>query len=295
MAQGRRGKSGLKRLIVTGDDFGASTLVNEAIEQAHRGGILNTACLMVAGAAAGDAVQRARRMPSLRVGLHLVLVDGRPLLQPAQIPALVDSRGELTKHLVGAGFNFFFNPAARRQLRDEIRAQFEAYRATGLPLDHVNGHNHMQLHPTILSTIIEIGRDYGMKAMRVPYEPFGPSWRAMHNNFPGRLGNSVLLAPMLEYVRARLRAAGVSFNDYVFGLNDTGHMTRERVLAFLGQLEDGVTEMYFHPATLRWPGMAAGAQGEEELAALTEPGIASYVRESDIELTTFSEIAARAA
>lgn len=282
----------MKKLIVTGDDFGASTLVNEAIEQAHRGGILNTASLMVAGTAGDDAVRRARRLPSLRVGLHVVVVDGKPLLDPTSIPALVDKTGQFSKQLVLSGFNFFFNAAARRQVEAEIRAQFDAFRGTGLQLDHVNAHNHMHLHPTVLDTIIAIGREYGMKAVRVPKEPLGPSWRAAHTNFGGRFGNSVLLTPMLARMRSRLRAAGIAANDFVFGLSDTGHMTRERVAALVRELPEGVTEMYFHPATRRWPGMPSWAQSEEELAALMDTDIASYLRDTGIMMTTFTELAA---
>jgi chitin disaccharide deacetylase len=281
----------VKQLIVTGDDFGASTLVNEAIEQAHRGGILNTTSLMVAGPASDDAVRRARRLPRLRVGLHVVVVDGKPLLDPQSIPALVDRDGLFSAQLVRAGLTFFFSAAARRQLAAEIRAQFEAYRETGLPLDHVNAHNHMHLHPTVLDTIIAVGRDHRMKAVRVPKEPFGPSWRSAHANFGGRFGNAVLLAPMLARMRSRLRAAGIAANDFVFGLSDTGHMTRERVAALVRQLPEGVTEMYFHPATRRWPGMPAWAQSEEELAALLDSEIAHYLRDSGITMTTFTEIA----
>lgn len=284
----------MKRLIVTGDDFGASTLVNEAIEQAHRGGILNTTSLMVAGAASDDAVRRARRLPTLRVGLHIVVVDGKPVLDPQSIPALVDRNGQFSTQLVRAGFNFFFNGAARRQLGAEIRAQFDAYRVTGLQLDHVNAHNHMHLHPTILDTIVAVGGEYGMKAVRVPREPFGPSWRAAHTNLGGRFSNAVLLSPMLTRMRARLRMAGIACNDFVFGLSDTGHMTSDRVAALVRELPDGVTEMYFHPATRRWPGMPAWAQSEEELAALMDRDIARYLRDSGIGMTTFTELAGAA-
>jgi hopanoid biosynthesis associated protein HpnK len=280
----------VKRLIITGDDFGASTLVNEAIEQAHRAGLLNTTCLMVAGAAAEDAIRRARRMPALHVGLHIVLVDGEPSLDSATIPALVDRDGRFSRGLVSAGFNFFFNPAARAQLEAEIRSQFERFAATGLALDHVNAHNHMHLHPTVLDAIIRVGSGFGMRAMRLPYEPLGPSWRAAHTDLGGRFGNAVLLAPMLARMRSRMRAARITFNDYVFGLSDTGRMTRGRVAALVGQLPDGVTEMYFHPATLRWPGMPAWALGEEELAALLDPNVASLVRDAGIELTTFGRL-----
>ena len=295
MAASRRGASDLKRLIVTADDFGASTLVNEAVEQAHRAGILTTTCLMVAGAAAEDAVWRAKRLPKLRVGLHVVVVDGPPTLAPDVIPSLVGRDGQLPKRLVSSGFRFFFSPAARRQLEAEIRAQFEAFAKTGLTLDHVNGHNHMHLHPTVLAIMMRVGRDYGMRAMRLPFEPFGPSWRAVHRDVGLRFANSVLLAPVLGAMRARLRRGGVVTNDFVFGLSDTGHMTPERVLALVRELPDGVTEMYSHPATRPWPGMPAGSQCQEELAALMDPAISACLRESGVALTTFGALAGQAA
>ena len=280
----------MKRLIITGDDFGGSTLVNEAIEQAHRGGVLNTTCLMMSGAAVDDAVSRAKRLPDLRVGLHVVLVDGRPILDGARVSALVGADGDFSTDLVGAGFRMFFSARARAQLEDEIRAQFEAFATTGLALDHVNGHNHMQVHPTILNAIIRIGRDYGMKAMRVPYEPLGPSWRAMRQDLAVRAGNALGLAPVLGYCRLRLRAAGVACNDYVFGLSDTGRMTRDRVLALLRELPDGVSEMYFHPASRRAPGMPAHAQPEAELAALLDPDVASYIADAAIKISSYGQL-----
>ena len=76
----------VKQLIITADDFGAAKEVNEAVEQAHRGGILTAASLMVSAPAAADAVVRAKTMPNLRVGLHLTLVDDRPTLPSAIYP-----------------------------------------------------------------------------------------------------------------------------------------------------------------------------------------------------------------
>ena len=62
----------MKKLIVTADDFGAATVVNEAVEKAHIDGVLTAASLMVGAPAAFDAVERARRLPKLGVGLHLM-------------------------------------------------------------------------------------------------------------------------------------------------------------------------------------------------------------------------------
>jgi hopanoid biosynthesis associated protein HpnK len=285
----------LKLLIVTGDDFGASEAVNEAIERAYRQGILNTASLMVGAPAAGDAVSRAQRLPRLRVGLHLVLVCGRPVLPAAEVSELVDADGAFSSRLVCAGLRFFFRPAARRQLAAEIRAQFEAFRATGLTLDHVNAHNHMHLHPTVLGLILRIGADYGMRAVRLPHEPFLASWRATREGLLRRAANDLLLWPLLAAHRARLARAGMARNDYVFGMNDSGTMDRERLLGFLAHLPDGVSEIYCHPATGPWPGGEATTEGYRfaaELAALTDAAVAAAIPRLGIEPTAFGALAA---
>lgn len=283
----------MRRLIVTADDFGASIAVNAGIEQAHRLGILNSASLMVGAAAADDAVNRARTMPDLRVGLHLVLVRGRPVLSRAHIPDLVDADGNLPNRLFGAGVRFFFSPRVRRQLAAEIRAQFERFRASGLTLDHVNTHNHMHLHPTILGLILRIGADYGLRAVRLPYEPFYASWRATGEGLPRRLANDVFLRPLLAAHRRSLARAGVASNDYVFGMNDTGAMVRKRVLAFLTRLPDGISEIYCHPATGPWDGMeknAARYRYAEELEALTDGTVAETIKRLGIERTVFGAL-----
>jgi predicted glycoside hydrolase/deacetylase ChbG (UPF0249 family) len=126
---------------------------------------------MVAGPAAAQAVMLARATPSLRVGLHLVLVEGIPASPPEEIPDLIDREGMLRTDMVRLARDIALRPRARRQLRREITAQFELFRRTGLPLDHVNAHKHFHVHPLIATDVLKIGREYGMKALRVPYEP----------------------------------------------------------------------------------------------------------------------------
>nr|WP_241015132.1 hopanoid biosynthesis-associated protein HpnK [Burkholderia sp. Ac-20379] len=220
-------------MIVTADDFGLHPRVNAAVERAHRDGVLAAASLMVAAPAARDAVERARRLPSLAVGLHLVLADGAAMLPPGEIAALVGPDGRFGSAMARDGCRFFFLPWVRAQLRREIRAQFEAFAATGLALDHVNAHKHFHLHPTVLAMIVEIGRDYGLRAVRLPFERSAPSW----------------LRPWIALVRARLDRAGLAHNDYVVGIARTGRMD-ERVLldAIAAMPAHGVGELYCHPA-----------------------------------------------
>ena len=279
------------RLIVTADDFGAALAVNEAVEAAHRQGILTTASLMVGAPAAGDAVARARRLPTLRVGLHLVLSRGRPLLPPGQVPHMVGPDGRFRDNLLRAGCGYFCRPAARRELAAEIRAQLDAFRGTGLALDHVNAHNHLHLHPTVLGLLLRAGRDGALPAVRLPLEPPLASWRAAGEGLWRRLLTWCFLTPWVRLVKIRLLLAGVACNDFLFGLNDSGRMEEEKVLGFLAHLPPGLTEMCFHPATGPWwDPAAAGYRPERELLALTGRAAADAVARSPIELTTFTRI-----
>jgi hopanoid biosynthesis associated protein HpnK len=285
----------LKQLIVCADDFGLDTAVNEAVETAHRDGILTCASLMVGAPAADDAVARARRLPGLRVGLHLVLVEGRPTASSAAIAALVDHDGAFDSRMVRAGFRFFFLPQLRRQLAIEIRAQFEAFRATGLELDHVNAHKHMHLHPTVAGLIVAIGRDYGLSAMRVPAEPEAPLRHAgAVRSFPQRIA-ATLLGLWVELLRWRLRRAGVVVNDHLFGIAWSGAMTEARVLDLLPHMPDGVSEIYFHPASTRSVALARTMpdyRHAEELAALVSPAVRRRIVETGIDLISYRDLLA---
>jgi chitin disaccharide deacetylase len=256
----------VKRLIVTADDFGAALEVNEAVERAHRAGILRAASLMVAGPAAADAVSRARRLPGLRVGLHLVLVEGRPLLAPSRLGRLVDREGAFRTDMGAMGVLLALSPAARRQLAAEISAQFEAFRATGLELDHCNAHKHFQLHPVIGGMIARIGARFGLRAARVPQEPVAVL-RKIEADTPRARGT----VPWAALLRRRFEAARISSPDRVFGLAWSGHMTRARLHALLSCLPDGLSEIYLHPATGGYAGCAPGYRYAEELDALTAP------------------------
>ena len=283
----------MKRLIVTGDDFGLSLPVNQAIEQAHREGILNTTSLMVGAPAAADAVARARKLPGLKVGLHLAMARCRPTSPSHLVKDLLDEHGDLSHDLVRAGFRFFFMTNVRKQLAAEIRSQFEAFRATGLPLDHVNAHNHMHLHPSVFRLLLDIGKEYGLRAVRIPYEPPLLAWRATHDLLLARLGMWLFLAPWTQFMKHRLREAHIACNDYLFGLSNSGGMTRDTVLGFIKQIPEGVSEIYFHPAVRNMPGERPHNDPKAcamELDTLLCAEIRDELKKQNIKTMSFSEI-----
>jgi hopanoid biosynthesis associated protein HpnK len=262
--------------------------VNEAVELAHAHGILTAASLMMSGAAVDDAIVRARRLPRLRVGLHLVLVDGTPLLPPSESPDLVDADGRFPHDLARAGRRIFFRPSARRQLAAEIAAQFDAFHATGLALDHVNAHHHFHLHPTVAATVLRIGASHGLRALRVPFEPTAilaqiDASRAKRGDWRA--------APCRALLARRARRGGRITPARVFGLAWSGTMNEARIGAILQHLPDGVSEIYTHPAT---SDRFAGASGRhaDELAALVAPRIAKLVHDNRVSTGGYSDFLA---
>jgi len=279
----------MRRLIVCADDFGRDVAVNEAVEIAHRDGILTCASLMVGAPAAADAIERARRLPGLRVGLHLVLIDGPAMSPPTQISRLVGTDGVFDDRQVRAGFRYFLAPGVRRQLAAEITAQFEAFRATGLVLDHVNAHKHMHVHPTVARLLVEIGRDYGMRAVRVPAEPA----TVLQAADPAHRYRAPLYDGVNARLRRRLHRAGMAANDHVFGIAWSGGMDEARLLSLLPRLPAGTSELYAHPASQTTAALAAGMPGyrhADELAALVSPAVKQKVGELGIELIGYADL-----
>jgi chitin disaccharide deacetylase len=276
----------VKSLIVTADDFGMSTPVNQAIEASHRDGILSATSLMTGGEAFADAVERARRLPNLGVGLHIHLVDSRPVLPPEQVPDLVGPDGNFSNNPESFGFNLFFSREMRRQAEAEISAQFERFEKTGLAMDHINGHHHFHMHPVVTDAIAKLAPRYGSPPVRFPVEPFWPSWQAGADKPLQRLFNWAFYAALTRRMRGKLKAAGLTLNDYVFGVSDTGAMTENRILAYLDHLPDGVTELYAHPA-MRIDGQPQTYGSAEEYRGLVSPVVRAKVAALGLHPLTF--------
>lgn len=272
------GASRRRFVIFTADDFGLHESVNQAVEAAHRHGVLSAASLMVAEPAAADAIRRARELPELRVGLHLVLADGRAALPAARIPALVDASGRFPDQMVRDGFRFFASRRIRRQLEAEIHAQFLAFSRSGLVLDHVNAHKHFHLHPTLLGMMLRIGCDFGLAAVRLPREPLwlAGSRVSRSGGLTAKIANAALLRPWLALLEQRLHTASIACNDQLFGLEASGRMDEAAVLEVLARLPPGVSEIYLHPATRSGAEVAASMpdyRHRDELAALLSPRV----------------------
>lgn len=280
-------------LIVNADDFGYSTAVNRAVIQAHREGVLTSTSLMVNERAASEAVQLAKATPSLAVGLHLVLVLGRAALAPATIPHLVNAEGNFTNSSFVAGVKYYFSPAARCELRQEMRAQFEKFRATGLPFSHVDGHTHLHMHPVIFDELIKLCEEFGVKRVRVVKGEIRLSLRLDRSHLPLKLVWGVVFNLLARHCEKKLRGRGFAVPPKVYGLLQTGQMNEDYWLGLLPQMEQVASEIYAHPLTPEAEEWNARENpgGTQELLAMLSPRVRNAIRQAGFSLTTYEKIA----
>lgn len=270
-----------RRLIVNADDFGRSHSINEAVIRAHREGILTTASLMVNEPACAEAVELARQNPRLGVGLHLAFICGRAALPPGQIPGLANCRGEFTNNPASAGFRYFFQPGLRGQLRAELHAQFEKFRATGLNLDHVNGHLHLHLHPVVFSLLMADAEALGIRRVRLTFDPFWLNLRLASGHLLYRVLHVLIFHILSARARPVLRRRGFRHTGRVFGLLQNARVDEPYVLNLLARLPPGDSELYSHPSLDEF---------KNEFDALVSPRVRASAAAAGLELIRYQDL-----
>ena len=270
-----------RRLVVNADDFGLSASVNQAVVRAHRDGILTSASLMTNEHGFDEAVALARENPGLGIGLHLTLLCGHAALAVDRIPGLVDETGKFGSNPASLGWRYYFEKNLRAQLRDEIHEQFARFRCTGLPLDHVNGHLHMHLHPTIFQILMQDAEKLGIERLRLTSDPLRLNARLARGRWGYRLLHAGIFALLGSRVRPVLRARGIRHTRQVFGLLQHANVNEEFILRLLPALPPGDSELYSHPSLDDF---------RNEFDALTSPRVRAGIQMLGIQLIRYQDL-----
>ena len=270
-----------RRLVVNADDFGRSHSINQAVIRACREGILTSASLMVNEPHAGEAAALARENPGLGVGLHLALVCGAAALPAETIPQLADARRQFSNNPVAAGWRYFASARCRAQLRLEIAAQFEKFRATGLPLDHVNGHLHLHLHPVVFGILMENAQRWGITALRLTDDWFVLNARLAPGRWFYRLSHAAIHRVLSARARPALARRSIRHTRVVFGLLQNARVDAAYVARLLPRLPPGDSELYSHPSL---------DQFRNEFDALIDPTIKALAARLGIQLIRYQDL-----
>lgn len=276
------------RLIVNADDFGRCAEINRAVVRAHRQGVLSSASLMVAGAAADEAIELARQNPRLAVGLHVVAVDGPAVLPPDRIERLVDADGRFPDAPVRLGLQYAFNRRSRLELAAEITAQFERFAATGLPLSHVDSHQHMHMHPVVFDLVLQRARQFGAGGIRVVRDNLGLSLRCDRGPALSKLVSTMIFGLLARRCRRRCRGSGLTWAHRTYGFLHSGRMSRSYVLSVLQRMNDIDAEMYFHPTD--GPRLGRLGPNPDELAVLLSAEVRDAIAARQLQLSRYIDL-----
>lgn len=160
-------------VIVNADDFGATLGLNDAIIKAHKNGIVNSTSLMVTLKYVKEAVESAKQLPNLKVGLHLNLTNEYCASNPKKISLLVDEKGKFKNGFLNLLILSFLHPfKLRKQILHETIAQVLLFKKTGLTLSHIDSHRHVHAIPAIFSIVKKVAKKYNIPRIRVINENF---------------------------------------------------------------------------------------------------------------------------
>jgi hopanoid biosynthesis associated protein HpnK len=248
---------------------------------AHTEGILTTASLMVNENGCAEAVHIAKAHPSLGVGLHLTLLCGHSALAHEEIPGLVDAAGQFSESPVGVGLRYFFFPSLRAQLRSEIHAQFRSFRETGLPLDHVNGHLHLHLHPVVFDILMQDADNLGIRHARLTHDPLALNLQLASGAYAYRFSHALIYRVLSARAKRGFARRGIQHTRHVFGLLQNSRVDEQYVLRLLPRLPVGDSELYSHPSLDAF---------RNEFDALASPSVKREVERQRIQLIRYRDL-----
>jgi hopanoid biosynthesis associated protein HpnK len=237
----------VRRLIVNADDFGLTRGVNRAIAELHEHGVLTSATLMARAAATNDAIKQALKTPSLGVGCHVVLVDGKPVLPPREISALVDRETGFFHRTLGAFLRLLLLARIRpAEIEAEAAAQIALLQRHGLRLTHVDTHKHLHMFPAVLRPVLRAARAAGIRAIRNPFEPAWSRRATPAAPFLRRVEVSLLhrLEPAFRRI---VKEEGFTTTDGALGVLATGTLDVTTIDSLLRSVPPGTWELVAHP------------------------------------------------
>jgi hopanoid biosynthesis associated protein HpnK len=284
----------MRYLIVNADDFGLTGGINRAVIEAHTHGIVTSTTLMANMPAFDDAVRLAKTHPSLGVGLHFNITQGRPVAEAARVRSLLDERGEFLGSSAALLRRALTGRLRWREVEIEFCAQVEKVLSAELKLTHVDSHKHAHALPQVCGVIAQAVGKYGINAARLPrvrwrFESLGASGKLMRRSFAA-LG----LAQLCRVGTARLRRAGVGTTDAFFGVTQTGLWAKQWLLGLIGSLPDGVSELMSHPGyedeELGQIDTRLRASRQNELSLLTDPDVVSSLRKHGVGLISYAQL-----
>lgn len=297
-------------LIITADDLCATKRVTYDIIKAYKNGIVTTASALMNFPHSIKMLKEIHRnYPDLPIGLHLNVTEGRPASDLEMVPTLVDENGYfhnadgILKHLLDISLD---------EIRIEFNAQVERFFTTGVPLDHIDYHNHMMaLYTPFYKIVRKIAKKYNVAVRNpVPISAYkkikiekgggaskaiwGMIWFAIKHPFIAWKLRKSYTPRAFEDQYKKLKQEDVACPDWFID-SFYENISVGNLLSILEELLPGVSELMTHPGKF-YKGQIVSKEldsnhlleGESELEILTNKVVKTKIEELNIKLVTYS-------
>jgi predicted glycoside hydrolase/deacetylase ChbG (UPF0249 family) len=266
-------------LIVNADDYGLTKATSRAILECHEHGVLTSTSVLVPAPAFASTIGLLSQHPKLGVGVHLALVgEDPPVLTAAEVPSLVDAQGRFYlswKQFAVAAMRGRINPA---DVERELTAQIHAVQAEGVPLTHLDSHQHLHEWPTLWPVIERLAKVADVKAVRsTRSKGLGP------------------VSVLGKLAAARAGRAGLLTTQSFAGFSHSGSLTEPELLKLIDAIppKSRSVEIGCHPGAVHdddryrydW-----SYHWAEEAAGLRSDAVRSRITAAGLELGTFGDL-----
>lgn len=208
-------------------------------------------------------LNQIRKGKNVQLALHVNLVEGKCLADPAEIGLLADENGSLKHDFIGLFSLSLLHPKKfKEQIYKEIKAQILFWQSI-LPEDMpfcIDSHQHTHMIPAIFKTMIEVLREENVTVehLRISAEPLSPYLRTPSLYFTYSAVNVIkqwLLKFLWQFDKRYINVDELH-KSYYMGILFSGNMDEKRIIKILpkyvklAEKKGKSVDVTFHPGYL---------------------------------------------
>jgi len=284
-----------KKVIITADDLGINSHINQGIIECFQQGILTSAALLMNAPETKEGIALAKKHPGLEVGIHLSIVEGIALRESestiTDTVKYFDNKICLIKNWKDFLKKYMLQQINFSELEEELELQIRLFLSHFTHIPFLNGTQHMHIMPGVWKIVLKLAKKYSVKSIRIP--GFSrPSVLWINQRLPFIIPFQVLG----ELARKDCRSNGIKYPLVVEGMQYSGKIDTKRLLLILQNLQAETTEIVMHPGyestELRenMPWAYRYFNWDWERTALQSDIVKAYIKEHSVKCITFSTL-----
>lgn len=274
-----------KYLIVNADDFGIDEEINKGIIECCEYGIVSSVSILPNGCAFEDALDFVKKNSNVSAGVHLCLIEEKPILPKDKIPSLVNEKGFFPKKYPHLFFKLYSRKINLSEIKNELDAQIKKLLNNGIIPTHLDSHQYIHLIPSIFNIVIELAKKYKIRYIRYPKRSI-----YMHcSSMSGFIKKAYLTLSSGQQL-SMLAKNNINCANLSFGFAESGRLNEMTIKRVLKCAQNGLNDLTCHPGYSPRNNIynAWHYQWQKETRIFTREGIKNLIKESNITLTNYA-------